>query len=77
MTVDDDQGAADFWHQVRLNVTSWLIVAGVGGIGYISYTVPRQLDLILRNQEITRAEITQIKADLKDHNRRITQLETK
>lgn len=75
MAEPEDDLSVDFWHQVRLNVTTWLILAGVGGIGYISYTVPRQLDLILQNQGLQKQEITQIKADLRSHDRRLTQLE--
>ena len=39
-----------FWAQVRTNVVSWLIIAAVGGTGYIAYTVPRMLQLVLEGR---------------------------
>lgn len=67
----------EFWAQVRLNVTSWMIICGVAGIGYLGYTVPRTLDLILRNQEIHRTQQTEMSTQLRSHELRITRIETK
>jgi hypothetical protein len=66
-----------FWSQVRLNVTSWMIVCGVAGIGYIGYTVPRTLDLIVRNQEMYRMQQSEMSTQLRSHEVRITRIETK
>lgn len=67
----------EFWAQVRLNVTSWMIVCGVAGIGYLGWTVPRTLDLILRNQELHKMQQTEMSTQLRSHEVRITRLETK
>ena len=64
-----------FWRQVRLNVTSWLIICGVGGIGYIGYTVPRQLDLILRHQEAQREDIDALMQRQQQLDVRVTRIE--
>jgi hypothetical protein len=45
-----------FWHdivqEIVSGIASGVALATVGGIAYIVWTVPRQLDLIIRNQEI-------------------------
>lgn len=66
-----------FWRQVRLNVTSWLIVCGVAGIGYIGYTVPRQLDMILKNQESQQEDIRSLAAQQKSFESRLIRLESR
>lgn len=45
-----------FWHniiqEIVSGIASGVALATVGGIAYIVWTVPRQLDVIIRNQEI-------------------------
>ncbi len=64
-----------FWAQVRLNVVSWLIIAAVGGVGYIAYTVPRLLQLVIEGQERLETEVSEARRLLVSHERRLTVLE--
>lgn len=75
--MSENEGREDvgFWYQIRLNTVSALVTAGGAAVLWIGYKVPLQLDAILDNQREQSEEITQIKADLKTHDRRITQLE--
>ena len=75
MSDEQDRDEVDFWYQIRLNAVSALVLAGGTAILWIGYKVPLQLDAILDNQKEQSEEIVQIKADLKQHDRRITELE--
>lgn len=75
MSDEQDRDEVDFWYQIRLNAVSALVMAGGTAILWIGYKVPLQLDAILDNQKEQSEEIVQIKADLKTHDRRITELE--
>ncbi len=55
-----------FWDDVRRHVTAWLIIASVGGIGYLAVQVPLRLDRVLVNQEGFAAELQEFKAALRD-----------
>lgn len=77
LSVSQDRDEVGFWYQIRLNIVSALVMAGGAAVLWIGYKVPLQLDAILDNQREQSEEITQIKADLKTHDRRITQLELK
>jgi hypothetical protein len=66
---------ASFWAQVRTNVVSWLIIAAVGGTGYIAYTVPRMLQLVLEGQERLTLQTVELQKNLASHERRLTLLE--
>jgi hypothetical protein len=55
-----------FWDDVRRHVVAWLIIAGVGGIGYLAVQVPIRLDRVLVNQEGFAAELQEFKSALKD-----------
>ena len=39
-----------FWREVEQQVAAGLILAAVAGIGFIAWTVPRQLDQLLAGQ---------------------------
>ena len=41
-----------FWREVEQQVAAGMILAAVAGIGFISWTVPRQLDAILAGQKV-------------------------
>jgi hypothetical protein len=43
---------ANFWRGVLQSAASWGLVCAVGGIGWLSWQVPRQLDAILANQKV-------------------------
>ncbi len=64
-----------FWDDVRRHVVAWLIIAGVGGIGYLAVQVPLRLDRVLVNQEGFAAELQEFKAALKDLEARVTRQE--
>lgn len=40
-----------FWREVEQQVAAGLILAAVAGIGFLVWTLPRQLDAILANQK--------------------------
>jgi hypothetical protein len=40
------------WKGVEEQVAAGLILLAAGGIGFMVWTLPRQLDLVLRNQQI-------------------------
>lgn len=75
MSQEAEERDQNFWYQLKLNAASALVVAAGGAILWISYKVPLQLDAILDNQKEQAEDITNMKADLKMHDRRITQLE--
>lgn len=68
---------ASFWTQVRTNVVSWLIIAAVGGTGYIAYTVPRMLQLVLEGQERLTIQSVEHQKIVTELQRRVTILELK
>ena len=70
--------------QVLVQVGAGLILAGFGGIGYLTWVVPRALDQVLLNQRIygdrlSRAEqrITGVEGDVKTLGNRTLRLELK
>lgn len=65
----------DFWRQVRLNVVSWLVIAAVGGIAYIGYTVPRLLQIVISGQEDLQKQASEFQKSITSIERRVTVLE--
>jgi hypothetical protein len=68
--------------QMLVQVGAGLILAGVGGISYLAYVVPRSLDQVLLNQRsaserLLGAErrISMVEGDVKDLGNRTTRLE--
>lgn len=68
-------GGDAFWTQVRLNVTTWLILSAVAGIGYLGYTVPRMLEQVLKAQEWHSKQLVELATQLRTHEIRITRIE--
>jgi len=70
-----------FWREVKQEAIAGLIVASsvavCGGIIYLVYTVPSQLDQVLRNQSDFKETIQRHQEQLVDHDRRIIRLELK
>ncbi len=64
-----------FWDEVRRHVVSWLIIAGVGGIGYLAVQVPIRLDRVLINQETFQSELREFKTELQDIEVRLGRVE--
>ena len=58
-------------------MVSWLIIVGVGGVVYISYTVPRLLQMVLTSQEEIQRDLQTMQQQIVTHERRITLLELK
>jgi hypothetical protein len=61
--------------RVKANVFSWLVIAGIGGVIFLSYTVPRQLDSIQQNQETLKTVVEQHARELMELRERTGQLE--
>lgn len=73
-----------FWIQVEQQVAAGLILSMVAGVGYLVWSVPRQLDQVLANQKSISeraAAIEQrmgaIDAAIDGLDRRVTRLESK
>jgi cell division protein FtsB len=64
-----------FWAQVRLNVVSWLIIVAVGGVGYIGWTVPRLLQVVISGQADLQQQQTETQKLVVGVERRVTVLE--
>lgn len=80
----DNQPKPPFWREVEQQVAAGLILAAVCGIGYIGFTVPRQLDLILENQKTilsrqlaVEGRVEKIENSVITIDRRVTRLEAK
>jgi len=73
------RGGPSFWGQVKQEAIAGLIVAAsvavCGGIIYLVYTVPSQLDQVLRNQSDFKETIQRHNEQLAEHDRRIIKLE--
>lgn len=73
-----------FWLQVEQQVAAGLILSMVAGIGYLVWSVPRQLDLVLQNQRqiseraaAIEARMTNIDGQIDGLDRRVTRLESR
>ena len=71
----DSPDPTPFWRQVRLNVVSWLVIASVGGIAYIGYTVPRLLEVVITGQQNLQKQTEEHQRIVASHERRLTVLE--
>lgn len=73
-----------FWREVEQQVAAGLILLTVGGIGYIGFTVPKQLDLVLENQKAVLARqvaaesrLERVEGSVQGIDRRVTRLEAR
>ena len=73
-----------FWREVEQQVAAGLILAAVGGIAFLVYTLPRQLDAILANQKAITERATaierrvyQAEEDIQGIDHRVTKLEAR
>lgn len=73
-----------FWLEVEQQVAAGLILLAVGGICYIGFTVPRQLDLVLENQKAIlnrqlaiEGRVEKIENSMLVIDRRVTRLEAR
>jgi len=82
MPPEDPQPKTHFWLEVEQQVAAGLILLAVGGILYIGYTVPRQLDQVLENQKAVAARqlaaedrLEKAEGAITGIDRRVTRLE--
>lgn len=75
---------ATFWRGVLQSAASWGLVCAVGGIGWLSWQVPRQLDAILANQKVIAeraaamdARLGKAEEDIQTIDHRVTRLEAR
>lgn len=72
-------GSPLFWPEVKAQAAAGLIVLAVGstlaGVGYLIYTVPSRLDLVLSNQSEIKTRMVQMEAMGRDLERRVIRLE--
>ena len=73
-----------FWREVEQQVAAGLILAAVGGIAFLVWTLPRQLDAILSNQKtiseratVIERRVTQAEEEIQGIGNRVTRLESK
>ena len=64
-----------FWDDVRRHVTSWLIISGIAGIGYLAVSVPIRLDKVLANQDSLQIEMRSAQRELAELEHRTEALE--
>ena len=71
-----------FWRAVEQQVAAGLILAAVGGIAFLVWTLPRQLDAILSSQKaiseratVIERRLTQAEEDIQGIGTRVTTLE--
>lgn len=83
MPPEDPRPKPVFWIEVEQQVAAGLILLAVGGIGYIGFTVPRQLDLVLENQKAvlarqvaTETRLEKAEGSIITIDRRVTRLES-
>lgn len=73
-----------FWREVEQQVAAGMILAAVAGIGFIAWTVPRQLDQLLAGQKAIaeratamERRITQAEDDIQGLGIRVTRIEAR
>lgn len=68
-------GSDPFWDEVRRHVTSWLIIAGIGGVGYLAVSVPVQINQVLSSQERVQQDVQVLQKHLMLLEQRMDSLE--
>jgi len=73
-----------FWREVEQQVAAGLILLAVAGIGYIGFTVPRQLDLVIEGQKgimirqlAAENRLERVEGAVQGIDRRVTRLEAR
>lgn len=82
---DPEQGPKPpFWREVEQQVAAGLILLAVAGIGYIGFTVPRQLDLVIEGQKsilvrqvAAENRLERVEGTVQGLDRRVTRLEAR
>jgi hypothetical protein len=83
MTGNDNRRPLLDWREIIATSASWLVIGAICGVGWLSWTVPRQLDRILHNQQqlVEKTEdfdsrITKIEASDRIQDTRLTRMES-
>lgn len=66
-----------FWREVEQQVAAGLILAAVGGIAFISWTVPRQLDAILAGQKVIAERATLLESRVGEAEQQLDQIDSR
>jgi hypothetical protein len=66
-----------FWREVEQQVAAGLILAAVGGIAFLVWTLPRQLDAILASQKAIAERATQLESRVGKAEQQIDQIDTR
>ena len=82
--VSQDKGSNFSWKGVEEQVAAGLILLAACGIGFIAWTVPRQLDLVLQAQKtfterivVIEGRLVKVEGDVQGLDRRTTRLEAR
>jgi len=66
-----------FWREVKQQVAAGLILAAVGGIAFLVWTLPRQLDAILASQKAIAERATQLESRVGKAEQQIDQIDSR
>ena len=66
-----------FWQEAFAQAVGGLIIAGLGGVGYLCWSVPRQLDQVLQNQQRMADRFVMVEARLGKAEESISGLQTR
>jgi preprotein translocase subunit Sss1 len=61
--------------KIKVNVLSWMAIGAIGGVLYLTYNVPRQLDEVLSNQRLFQGVQVRQEAEIKSIEARVRRLE--
>jgi len=66
-----------FWREVEQQVAAGLILAAVGGIAFLVWTLPRQLDAILANQKVIAERATLLESRVGKAEQQLDQIDSR
>ena len=66
-----------FWREVEQQVAAGLILAAVAGIGFLVWTLPRQLDAILANQKTIAERAAQLDVRMGEAEQQIDSIDSR
>ena len=68
---------ANFWRGVLQSAASWGLVCAVGGVGWLSWQVPRQLDQLLAGQRAIAERAAAMESRLGKAEQQIDQIDSR
>lgn len=66
-----------FWREVEQQVAAGLIIAAVGGIAFLVWTLPRMLDQVLANQKVIAERATALESRVGKAEQQIDQIDSR